>query len=175
VRLSIQELSLHASKEEMVLYENFRKNDLIPNGKDVAEHGWNEHEETKKLLYDLDMKLKPTDPQYDSTFKQVITMMRRHMAEEEQEILPELEKHCDNEKLKELGRSYISHETIAVTRPHPSAPDKGILGKIANATAKPMDALRDKLNPPSSTSESSTSEPYSSTSSSSSSHSNTPF
>jgi len=144
VKDAIRELSLHASKEEMTLYENLRLN-IIPNGKQIAEHGWDEHEDTKKLLYKLDVELKPTDPQFDSTMRQVIKMMRHHMQEEEEDILPKVRNCCDKQKLIELGKSYMNHESIAVTRPHPSAPDKGILGKMANAATKPIDELRDKI------------------------------
>jgi len=145
VRQAIRELSLHASKEEMVLYENLKNDDLAINGKKLAEHGWEEHEEAKKLLYQLDVVLKPTDPEFDLTMKQVIKMMRLHMQEEEEVLLPAIRKHCDEKRLIELGKSYVNHESIAVTRPHPSAPDKGILGKMANAATKPIDEMRDAI------------------------------
>jgi len=155
VRLSIRELSLHASKEEMVLYDNLHKSKLLPNGKEIAEHGWHEHEEVKKLLYQLDMKLKPTDAQYVSTFEKVMKNIRDHMKEEEEQVLSALEQNCDKQKLMDLGKSFMSHESIAPTRPHPAAPDKGILGKMANASAKPIDEMRDMLNPPTSSEKSS--------------------
>jgi len=145
VRDSIRELSLHSSKEEMTLYDNLRKNILLPNGKEYAEHGWNEHEETKKLLYRLDVELKPNDILFDSIFRQIIKMMRDHIREEEEDLLPKIRNHCDEQKLIDLGKSYIHHGSIAVTRPHPSAPDKGLLGKMANVVTKPIDDLRDKI------------------------------
>lgn len=151
VRDAIRELSLHASKEEMTLYENLRNNNLLPNGKEKAEHGWHEHEETKKLLYRLDVELKPTDIEFDSIMRQVIMMMRHHIKEEEEELLPAIKNYCEEKKLIELGKSFMNHESIAVTRPHPSAPDKGILGKMANAATKPIDEMRDAMRKPTST------------------------
>jgi hemerythrin-like domain-containing protein len=145
VRDAVRELSLHASKEEMTLYESLRNGDLLVDGKEKAEHGWFEHEETKKLLYKLDVALKPTDMAFDSTMRQVINLMRSHIQEEEEELLPAIKKCCEEKKLIELGKSYVRHESIAVTRPHPSAPDKGILGKMANAASKPIDAFRDAM------------------------------
>lgn len=145
VREAIRELSLHASKEEMTLYESLRQNNSLPNGKEMAEHGWHEHEDAKKLLYELDMKLKPTDVQFDLTMKQIIKMLRHHIKEEEEEIFPSIKKFWSEQKLIEIGKSYISHQSIAVTRPHPAAPDKGLMGKIANAATKPLDEMRDAI------------------------------
>jgi acetyl esterase len=156
----IKNIVQHSASEEMVLYNDYEK--LFKNsndGKKIAEHSWKEHEEVKKLLYEIDSNYASklttlsnfellNDARLDSLLMELFSNLEHHMKEEETDYLPRLRLECDHDKLLSLGKSFDHFKlTSAPTRPHPLAPEKGLTGIIGNTLTKPLDEIRDAINP----------------------------
>jgi len=58
-----------------------------------------------------------------------------HMGDEEQNLLPKLKQVLSKEELLQLGDSLERARAMAPTRPHPSAPDKGLAGHAGTCVA----------------------------------------
>jgi len=135
-----KELCMHAAREEMFLYPKMRT--IIDNGNAETDHALEEHQEAKNLLYKLD-SLQATDPTFDTTMQQLIQAIQHHVKEEETGMLAKFEQEVDHATLVELGKSWDNYKMIAPSRPHPAAPNEGLPAILANATAKPIDEIRD--------------------------------
>ena len=69
-------------------------------------------------LYRLDeMSLAKFPVQFDQCLAKIMSELTEHIAEEEGELLPSLEKVCSRDELIEMGRKFES--TTVTTRPHP--------------------------------------------------------
>ena|SRR5688572_15230736 len=95
------ELTLHTRLEEEIVYPALE--DL---GTEVADayHGdaHEDHEEVKRLLYDLN-HVDPGSDRFDLDMKRVILVVERHIEEEEEGILPYMERRLNQLKLDLLG------------------------------------------------------------------------
>ena len=82
---------------------------------------------------------------FGSKLRVLAENVRRHVAEEETELLPLLERSLDDERRRELGAVLDRAKRAAPTRPHPAAPDTppGIF--VAGAVAAVYDRSRDAL------------------------------
>lgn len=69
----------------------------------------------------------------------------QHFKEEEEEFLPKFSQLAGNQKLMELGQEWKNAAGHAVTRPHPSEPNKPPLNVAAHMAAYPMDVAADKI------------------------------
>jgi hemerythrin-like domain-containing protein len=138
----IRDLSTHASKEEMVLYPALR--DVF--GDEAPDHALDEHQKLKELLYHLD-SLDISHSDFNPTLQAAIDELQHHVKGEEEQLLPKFASApgMTQERLMELGERFINAESIAPTRPHPAAPNKPPLNKVANATAVPLDKAKDSV------------------------------
>jgi hemerythrin superfamily protein len=149
----IKNIVQHSAAEEMALYGEYSKLfSSCEEGKNIASQSWKEHEDVKKLLYEIDQLSNLSKNTIDENCKlnelllQLFTMLEHHMHLEEDQYLPKLKLEVDNNKLIDLGKSFDNYKlTAAPTRPHPMAPDKGITGILSNISAKPIDEARDAL------------------------------
>jgi len=133
----IRELSLHAAKEEMVMYP-FIKSRLGKEGADLVEHSIDEHQGVKNLLYELD-QMKVSDAGYVEKMNLVIKEVSHHVKEEEQNIFPKLDRAMSREENIKLGQEFLDAESKAPPRPHPSAPAHYPLNVAANMFGKVLD------------------------------------
>jgi len=143
----IKNIAQHSAAEEMALYSDYSKL-LGDDGKLIADSSWKEHEDVKKMLYEIDQmsKVSMDDPKLNLLLEQLFTDLEHHMKEEEEDYLPKLRKEVSSERLIKLGASFDAFKlNAAPTRPHPSAPDKGVTGIVVNAMTKPLDELRDAI------------------------------
>lgn len=138
--LMIRELSIHAAKEEMVLYPEIRKK----LGDAEADQSLAEHQELKEKLSDLDA-MDPSTPEFDSQLQNAVKSFVKHSKEEESKFLPAFSRAdgVDARYLGDLGQSYKLAEAVAPSRPHPLAPNAPPLNGPANALTTPLDKVRD--------------------------------
>jgi hemerythrin-like domain-containing protein len=137
-----RELSIHAAIEEQFLYPALRR--AIPeNGVlDAVE----EHHAVKVILTELE-GTPPADPRFAAKARLLVEEVRRHIGEEERELLPRLERTLEPEQSQELGIALANAKVISPTRPHPTAPEQPpgnlLLGPIIGALDRVRDAVRD--------------------------------
>jgi hemerythrin superfamily protein len=136
------ELVRHSVAEEMYVYPAARR--VLADGNEVADREIAEHAEVERILKDLE-GVDATDPQFDELVGNVITEVRHHMLDEEQQLLPRLQRACSSDELLELGRIMVRAKDSAPTRPHPSAPDKPPANRILGPGVGMIDRLRDAL------------------------------
>lgn len=140
VRELVRELSTHAAIEEQWVYPALREAGADTRVLDALE----EHHAAKVLLAELETTA-PTHPRFGSKLRVLADHVRRHVAEEEKELLPLLERSLDDERRRDLSSALERAKRAAPTRPHPAAPDTppGIF--VAGAVAAVYDRSRDAL------------------------------
>jgi hemerythrin-like domain-containing protein len=110
----IDELTVHAEMEETLCYPQFKEVFTKEDDKMVDE-AYVEHAGAKKLLSDL-KSLQPDQPEFDATVKVLMEQVRHHIKEEENELLPTVEKEVPEEDLEKMGDEMVafkeSHRTI---------------------------------------------------------------
>jgi len=138
----IWEVARHSSAEESVLYPEFER--VLVNGKVLADRNRHDHLELKKNLSKLE-GINIEKKEFDQLLTTIMENLRTHVEFEENEELPMLTKALTLSELENLGSKYDTAKKIAPTRPHPSAPDKGMMGTVAGVLTAPFDKLRDTL------------------------------
>jgi hemerythrin superfamily protein len=138
----IAELVRHSVAEEMHMYPAARE--AIPDGDRIADHEIEEHAEAEKVMSDL-MGKDPGDPEFDELLRNLISDVRHHIDDEEQDLLPKLRDNCTSEQLQELGAKVQDAKESAPTRPHPLSPDKPPANRLLDPGAGLIDRMRDAL------------------------------
>jgi hemerythrin-like domain-containing protein len=96
-----QELKVHTEMEEVILYP--RAEEVFNNKDDkMVEEAYAEHEVIKRILEELSVT-HPEDPQFDARVKVLNENVAHHVMEEEQELLPRIEKELGEEGLNSMG------------------------------------------------------------------------
>ncbi|WP_182543572.1 hemerythrin domain-containing protein [Halosaccharopolyspora lacisalsi] len=138
----ITELVRHSVAEEQYLYPAAREK--LADGGRIADHELKEHAESEKLLKQLE-GVDPSDPEFDRLGRKLISDIRHHIEDEENDLLPQLSKACTIEELDDLGKKVLMAKEAAPTRPHPSAPDRPPANMILDTGIGMIDRLRDVL------------------------------
>jgi len=138
----IKELVRHAEAEEMYVYPAAREH--LPGGQELADHELEEHQEAEKIMARLD-GMSPDNVDFHSDLTQLMTAIRHHVQEEESDFFPKLRGVLSTEQLTELGAKVEAAKKIAPTHPHPWAPDRPPLNKIAGVAASVVDRARDAV------------------------------
>jgi hemerythrin superfamily protein len=136
----IRELSIHASLEEQFLYPAVQQS--LPEGERLAREARQEHHEMKEALSDLD-GMDGDHPELVSKVRGLIQDVNHHVAEEETEMFPRLQKALRKKRLREMGEAMEVGRLVAPTRPHPRAPDTPPGVVVAGAAAAVVDRARD--------------------------------
>lgn len=133
----IEQLSVHASVEEQLLYPALRArlDDQFP----VLE-ALEEHHAAKLFLSELE-KLPATTERFDAKVAVLIESIRHHVEEEESELFDLMREHFTGTELDDLGEQMEAAQKTAPTRPHPMTPDQPPLQTLI---AMPI-AVLDKL------------------------------
>lgn len=91
--------------------------------------------------------MSPTDPEFRPTIENLMTSLKAHIAEEENDDLPALEtglKKAENAKISEsLAKSFERTKMFVPTRSHPSVPNKPPFETVVGLMAAPLDKLAD--------------------------------
>ncbi|MFF7972387.1 hemerythrin domain-containing protein [Streptomyces sp. NPDC007905] len=136
------ELVRHSVAEEAYLYPAVRKH--VTGGDSMADKELEDHAEAEQIMKDLE-GLEADDPQFDALIARLMSEIRSHLTDEEQNLFPMLQQACSAEALDELGDKVRRAKKTAPTRPHPSAPDKPPANKLLAPGAGLVDRLRDAL------------------------------
>jgi hemerythrin superfamily protein len=138
----IAELVQHAVAEEQCLYPTVRE--VLPDGNELAERELAEHAGAESVMKRLD-GMPPDDPAFDDLVGTLIEDIRRHMAEEETQLLPRLQSACSSERLRRLGEEMLKVREKAPTRPHPLSSDKPSASRLVAPGLRIVDRVRDVL------------------------------
>lgn len=131
------ELAIHAFAEETVMYPLWLELDMVDANAD-ARH---EHGDMKKMLVTLD-RTDPGEAEFENTLTELIQLVRHHVQDEEQKELPAFRSKAGADRMAELGKEFLAAKRKAPPAPHPHAPDKGGVEKLAGALAKPLDTIK---------------------------------
>ncbi|MBT3149611.1 hemerythrin domain-containing protein [Streptomyces sp. CHD11] len=136
------ELVRHSVAEEAYLYPAVREH--LPNGDVLADRELEDHATAERTMKDLE-SCDAGDAEFDRLIGSLMSEIRGHIADEEQNLFPRLRAACSPEQLDELGDKVRQAKKTAPTRPHPSAPDKPPANKLLAPGAGMVDRLRDAL------------------------------
>jgi transcription termination factor NusB len=138
----IAELVRHSVAEEQHMYPAVRE--VLEDGDRIADHEIEEHAEAEQMMKDLD-GVNAGSAAFDQLMSNLISDVRHHIEEEEQDLLPKLQSACSAEQLRDLGQKVLQAKAIAPTRPHPGAPDTPPANRILDPGAGLVDRMRDRL------------------------------
>ncbi|MFJ5775413.1 hemerythrin domain-containing protein [Streptomyces sp. NPDC093094] len=136
------ELVRHSVAEEAYLYPAVREH--LANGGTMADRELEDHAKAERIMKDLE-GCAADDPQFDGLIGDLMTEIRMHVADEEQNLFPTLRAACPPEALDDLGEKVRMAKKTAPTRPHPSAPDKPPANKLLAPGMGMIDRMRDAL------------------------------
>jgi hemerythrin superfamily protein len=142
VQVMIRELSKHAALEELMVYPLAKQ--VLPDGAEEIDEHLSEHMAVKKLLLRLD-KLGEGDGQIGPLLDELHGDLVEHIQEEENDLLPRLREHVDEQALVELGEALDKGKQTAPTRPHPAAPTEPPTLALAAPVAAIYDRMRDRM------------------------------
>lgn len=135
-------LSIHAAVEEQHVYPLLRRR--LDGREPEVLVALEEHHLAKLALSELEA-LGPGDERFDAKAHVLIASVRRHVAEEERELLPALRRALPPEELRDLGETLARAKDAAPTHPHPAAPDQPPANVLGNVGAAVVDRSRDAL------------------------------
>jgi hemerythrin superfamily protein len=138
----VRELSIHATVEEELVYPALRRrlDGQVP----LVLLALEEHHFAKLALAEIE-RLDGADERFEPKVRVLIDNVRRHVAEEERDLLPAMKRVLSPEELRTLADALVRAKGSAPTRPHPTAPDEPPVNAIANAGAAAYDRSRDAL------------------------------
>lgn len=136
------ELVRHSVAEEMYLYPAVREH--VAGGDAIADREIDDHSKAEQIMKDLE-GCDADDPEFDRLIGMLMAEVRSHIADEEQNLFPNLRAACPPEALDALGDKVRQAKKLAPTRPHPSAPDKPPANKLLAPGAGLVDRLRDAM------------------------------
>jgi iron-sulfur cluster repair protein YtfE (RIC family) len=139
----IEELSVHATIEEQLIYPLLRNANGARSTNAVL-NALEEHHAMKLVLAELDA-MDASDERYNAKFHVVRESVSSHIEEEEQKLLPLLERALDIETSKNLTDAMRMMKAAAPDHPHPSAPDEPPGNFVAAVLAKMGDAGKDLI------------------------------
>lgn len=131
------ELSMHAFAEETVLYPLWLELNMRDENTDARE----EHASIKNLLVTLN-RAEPGEPAFEDALRELMSVTRHHVEDEEQRELPEFRQKVGAARLGELGKEFLAAKRKAPTAPHPHAPDQGTIESIVGVLTKPVDQAK---------------------------------
>lgn len=134
------ELVRHSVAEEAEVYPRIRERV----DKAEADRLTQEQAEAEQTMKKLE-KLSPDQPDFDTELSRLMSEIRAHVAEEEQQAFPQMRSTFTADELLEMGRKVESVKKMAPTRPHPAAPDQPPGDKLLGPTAGLVDRMRDAL------------------------------
>lgn len=97
----IEELTVHATAEEEVLYPTSQSE--VKETEDIVHESEEEHGVVKTLISELE-GMSAEDEKFDAKVKVLMENVRHHVEEEEGELFPKIEKALSQERLEKMGR-----------------------------------------------------------------------
>lgn len=139
-----RELAVHAAVEEILVYPVLRMK-VKEGGDDRAEHSVEEHQQVKLLLEEAEQAMRkfPDGTRFVPIMRSAITVTRRHIDEEECEVLPALEQNVSREHLEQMGRLAEKIRPLLPTHPHPLVPGTPTAQLLAGPLVSLVDHVKD--------------------------------
>jgi hypothetical protein len=106
----------HAFAEESVLWPALRR--AASDGEVLTLRVEEEHQEINQLVTEIE-RMQPGDPGWDELLERTFALLDRDVRDEEDLLLPALQRSLDGPALQRLGRSWELVRRTAPTRPHP--------------------------------------------------------
>lgn len=138
----IAELVRHSVAEEQFMYPAVRQS--LDNGDQIADKEIADHSEAEQVMKRLE-SMGPEEPEFEQLLTQLISDVRKHVTDEENNLLPKLRAACSDDQLRDLGQKVQRAKKMAPTRPHPSAPDQPPANLILAPGTAFIDKIRDAL------------------------------
>jgi hemerythrin-like domain-containing protein len=132
------ELVRHSVAEEVLVYPQVE--DKV--GAEEADHARKEHAEAEETLQRLE-KLDADDPAFDDELSTLMSEIRHHIEDEEDEIFAQMRQVIDADDLRKLGQRVEAFKKVAPTRPHPNVPNEPGPRMAAGPAASLFDRMRD--------------------------------
>ncbi|MER6408163.1 hemerythrin domain-containing protein [Streptomyces viridosporus] len=136
------ELIRHSVAEEAYLYPAVREH--VENGDALADKELEDHATAEQIMKDLE-GCDAGDAEFDRLIGMLMSEIREHVEDEEQNLFPRLRASCPPDALDQLGEKVRQAKKTAPTRPHPAAPDKPPANKLLAPGAGMVDRIRDAL------------------------------
>lgn len=132
------ELIRHEVAEEQVLYPALHR--CGASVADVGSKALAQQADVKRLLSEVETT-GPADPDFEHAFEALKESVQRHVAFEEEEILPIIVDRLQDEERFELGDHYAQVKKTAPTHPHPRLPGDGLAMSVAAIFDRLADAM----------------------------------
>jgi len=136
----VWELARHSVGEELVMYPRIRE--AVEGGDAIVEKDLKEHQEVKEQLFKF-QSLNARDRSFEPLLRTIWTDLSKHIKEEEEHDLVQLEKALTPEESVELAKSFQRTKKFVPTRSHPSAPNQPPFETVVGLLTAPIDKLRD--------------------------------
>jgi hemerythrin-like domain-containing protein len=136
------ELVRHSVAEEAYLYPAVREH--IQDGDEIADRELEDHAEAERTMKALE-GCEAGHPDFDLLITQLMTEIRSHIQDEENNLFPRLRASCSADVLNRLGEKVRTAKKTAPTRPHPAAPDTPPANKLLAPGMGLVDRMRDAL------------------------------
>jgi hemerythrin superfamily protein len=138
----VRELSIHAAIEEQLVYPRLRGRLNGSEGEVLL--ALEEHHFTKVALAEIEALPEDSD-RLEPKVRVLAENVRRHVQEEERQLLPALKRLVTPDELVVLGDALLAAKRLAPTRPHPTAPDEPPGNVLTTPAAAVYDRGRDAL------------------------------
>ncbi|MER7775834.1 hemerythrin domain-containing protein [Streptomyces sp. NPDC096191] len=139
---AVIELVRHSVAEEAYLYPALRE--FLPDGDTIADKEIEDHAEAERTMKALE-GVDAGDAEFDRLIGELMTEIRSHVRDEEENLFPRLRSVTSEDELMKLGDKVRQAKKTAPTRPHPSAPDTPPANKLLAPGAGMVDRIRDAL------------------------------
>ncbi|MEU4656034.1 hemerythrin domain-containing protein [Streptomyces sp. NPDC023723] len=136
------ELVRHSVAEEAYLYPAVRQ--FLPDGDEIADKEIEDHAEAERTMKELE-GAEPGGAEFDRLITALMTEIRSHLRDEEDNLFPRLRTAASEDELIKLGDKVRQAKKTAPTRPHPSAPDTPPANKLLAPGVGMVDRVRDAL------------------------------
>ncbi len=138
----LRELSIHAAIEEQLVYPRLRGR--LNGSEGLVLLALEEHHFAKVALTEIEA-LPEDSERLEPKMRVLAENVRRHVKEEERDLLPALKRLVTADELVELGDALLAAKRLAPTRPHPTAPDEPPGNVLTTPAAAVYDRGRDAL------------------------------
>jgi hemerythrin-like domain-containing protein len=133
-------LSRHLSAEEQYLYPAVRR--VVPGGDELAARELAQDHGLLVALQQL-QRADLSDEAFARLAAEVAAAVRRHVADDAEELLPVLAQMVPIEDLIRVGNRIEVAEEAAPTRPHPGTPSSPPWNKVVDPAVAVVDKVRD--------------------------------
>lgn len=114
---AVIELVRHSIAEEVYLYPAVRE--VLPDGDTVADKELKDHAEAERTMKALE-GVDAADAEFDRLIGELMTEIRSHVRDEEENLTPRLRSAVSEDELMKLGDNVRQAKKLAPARPHPS-------------------------------------------------------